>query len=102
MFAEASGTSCKGVFVVLKRGSVAQLYLWVRFMSAGGQESRFQPPRSGRLAAHAGLMNTKIFPHGRIPAIHPAAIVFVHRFCIDKPVGEEGLLRLALPGGHVF
>ncbi len=84
----------QAAFLLLNVWIGVEFYLWVRAYETGGIAVVSRPPGVEGWLPIAGMMNTKyFFETGRIPAIHPAAMVLFMTF-----TGLSLLLRKSFCG----
>lgn len=82
------------VFLLLNAWIGVEFYLWVSAYETGSTPAVGRPPGVEGWLPIAGMMNTKyLFETGRVPAVHPAAMVLFMTF-----TGLSLLLRKAFCG----
>jgi polyferredoxin len=91
----------QGLFVGLNGWIGIQFFLWVRYFERGG--STIYVPRPAGVEGWlpiAGLMNTKYFLlTGRVPAIHPAAMVLFLAFLLMSLLLKKAFCSWLCPVG---
>jgi len=101
MIPKGSGESFSGCFVALNGWLGIQFLLWCALLRARRHGAKRAKTRRGRrLAAIAGLMNTKyFFLIGRVPAIHPAAMVLFIAFMLMSLLLKKAFCSWLCPVG---
>ena len=89
------------LFVALNGWLGIQFLLWVRFCERGGTElSVLRPAGAEGWLPIAGLMNTKYFLlTGRVPAIHPAAMILFIAFMLMSLLLKKAFCSWLCPVG---
>ncbi|MGD1092629.1 MAG: 4Fe-4S binding protein [Bryobacteraceae bacterium] len=89
-------------FVALNVWIGARFYLWLRQYENGGPLVYDRPPGVEGWLPIAGLLNLKAFlASGRVPLIHPAAMVLLIAFCVMSLVFRRSFCSWLCPVGTV-
>jgi len=87
-------------FAALNVWIAAEFYLWVRQYETGGPVDHIRPPGVEGWLPIAGLLNLKVLLlAGRVPAIHPAAMILLVAFAAMSLVFRRSFCSWLCPVG---